>query len=90
VSWTKIFSDLEEVMPHNVRLVQVRPQINTRNQLGLDMVVAAQTVEPILEFLMKLEGSLVFGATTIHNSLPPSQSEPLFRYRVSVNYAQKL
>jgi len=90
VSWTKIFTDLEEVTPHNVRLVQVRPQITPQNQLVLDMTVAAQTVEPILAFIMKLEESAVFGATTPHNSLPPSQSDPLFRYRLSVTYAQKL
>jgi type IV pilus assembly protein PilN len=90
VSWTKIFSDLEEVTPYNVRLVQVRPQISPTNQVSLDMVVASQSVEPIREFLMKLEASPVFGANTIQNSLPPSQTEPLFRYRVSVNYAQKL
>jgi type IV pilus assembly protein PilN len=90
VSWTKIFSDLEEVTPYNVRLIQVRPQISPTNQVSLDMVVAAQSVEPIREFLMKLEGSPVFGANTIQNSLPPSQTEPLFRYRLSVNYAQKL
>jgi Tfp pilus assembly protein PilN len=90
VSWTKIFSDLEEVAPHNVRLVQVRPQINPQNQVSLDMTVAAQSTEPIETFFEKLEGSPVFGAVTIMNSLPPSQSEPLIRYRVSVNYAQKL
>ena len=90
VSWTKIFSDLEEITPHNVRLVQVRPQISPTNQVSLDMVVAAQTVEPIQAFLMKLEGSPVFGAVSVQNSLPPSQTEPLWRYRVSVNYAQKL
>jgi hypothetical protein len=32
----------------------------------------------------------VFGATAVHSSLPPAQTEPLFRYRISVNYAQKL
>ena len=26
ISWTRIFSDLEEVMPHNVRLIAVRPK----------------------------------------------------------------
>jgi type IV pilus assembly protein PilN len=90
VSWTKIFSDLESVTPHNVRLVQVRPQITAKNELMLDMVVAAQSVEPILAFIMKLEESSVFGATTPHNSLPPSQTDPLYRYRLSVTYAQKL
>ena len=43
ISWTKIFADLEGVMPDNVRLIQVRlPQINSRNEVLLDMVVGAQ------------------------------------------------
>jgi type IV pilus assembly protein PilN len=54
------------------------------------MWVASQSTEPVLEFVMQLEQSPVFGATTVHNSMPPSQNEPLYRYRVSVNYAQKL
>jgi type IV pilus assembly protein PilN len=90
VSWTKIFADLEQVTPHNVRLMSVRPQISGRNELMLDMWVASQSTEPVLNFVMQLEQSPVFGATTVHNSLPPSQNEPLYRYRVSVNYGQKL
>ena len=90
VSWTRIFADLEEVTPHNVRLMQVRPQISGRNDLFLDMVVAAQTVEPVTNFLTKLETSPQFGTTTVHSWVPPSQTDPLFRYRVSVSYAQKL
>lgn len=90
VSWTKIFSDLEQVTPHNVRLISVRPQISGRNELMLDMWVGSQATDPVVNFIVKLEESPVFGATTVHNSLPPSQNEPLFRYRVSVNYAQKL
>ena len=90
VSWTRIFADLENVTPHNVRLISVRPQINRENDMLLDMVVGSQSAEPVLNFLMQLEGSNLFGSTTIHNMLPPSQSDPLYRYRVSVNYAQKL
>ena len=90
VSWTRIFGDLENVTPHNVRLISVRPQINRENDMLLDMVVGSQSAEPVLNFLMQLEGSNVFGSTTIHNMLPPSQSDPLYRYRVSVSYAQKL
>jgi type IV pilus assembly protein PilN len=90
VSWTKIFADLEQVTPHNVRLISVRPQISATNQLTLDMWVGATATEPVLNFLMQLEQSPVFGATTVHNTLPPSQNEPLYRYRVSVNYAQTL
>lgn len=90
VSWTRIFGDLESVMPHNVRLISIRPQISAQNELLLDMMVGSQAGEPVLDLLMKLEGSPLFGTTTVHNSLPPSQADPLFRYRVSVRYAQKL
>ena len=91
VSWTRIFADLEGVMPANVRLIQVRlPQINSRNEVLLDMVVGAQGPEPVITFLKQLQASPLFGPATVHNSVPPSDNEPLYRYRVSVNYAQKL
>ena len=76
--------------PHNVRLITVRPQIRPNNDLMLDMVVGSQSAESILNFVMQLEASSLFGKTTVHTTLPPSQTEPLFRSRVSVNYAQKL
>jgi type IV pilus assembly protein PilN len=90
VSWTRIFEDLETVLPHNVRLISVRPQINGANQLILEMWVGSTAPEPVLNFVMQLEQSPSFGSTTVHNSLPPSQNEPMYRYRVSANYAQKL
>jgi len=91
VSWTRIFADLEAVMPPNVRLIQVRlPQIDSRNEVLLDMVVGSQSPEPVITFLKQLQGSPRFGPATVHNSAPPTDNEPLYRYRVSVNYAQKL
>ena len=91
ISWTHIFADLEKVLPGNVRLIAVRlPQINAQNQVLLDMTVGAQEQAPILDLLKRLESSPVFGATTVHTFQPPTQNEPLYRYRVSVNYAQKL
>ena len=45
ISWTKIFEDLEKVMPYNVRLVSVRlPAVDSNNQVLLDMVVGAKDV----------------------------------------------
>ena len=90
MSWTKIFADLEKVTPYNVRLMQVRPQISAGNDLKLEMWVGAAATEPVLNFVMQLEQSSLFGSTTVFNTLPPSQNEPLYRYRLSVNYAQKL
>jgi len=91
ISWSKIFADLEKVMPYNVRLVSVRlPEVDSENQVLLDMVVGSKEVPPVLELLKRFEASPQFGPTSVLNSIPPSQTDPYFRYHVSVSYAQKL
>jgi type IV pilus assembly protein PilN len=91
ISWTRLFSDLEKVMPYNVRLVTVRlPQITSHNEVMLDMTVGARDAEPVIELLKKLAESPLFGAANVSTSQPPSQNEPLWRYRIVVSYAQKL
>ncbi|MSV28830.1 MAG: hypothetical protein EXQ52_08795 [Bryobacterales bacterium] len=90
ISWTRIFADLESMTPHNVRIISIRPQLDPQNRVFLDMFVGAEGTGPVLDFLRKLEGSELFGATAVQNSLAPTQTEPLFRYRISVSYAQKL
>ncbi len=91
ISWTKIFGDLEKVMPYNVRLISVRlPEVNTHNQVLLDMVVGAKEVPPILELVKRLETAPQFGDTSVQSAAPPSQTDPFYRYHVTVTYAQKL
>jgi Tfp pilus assembly protein PilN len=90
VSWTRIFSDLEKVLPYNVRIASIRPQLNARGELSLDMVVASQTPEPIIEFEGKLEDSDVFGDVTSTSQVPPTQNDPFVRFHLTVMYDQKL
>ncbi|HRJ19614.1 MAG TPA: hypothetical protein PLF84_11240 [Bryobacteraceae bacterium] len=90
ISWTRLFGDLEEVFPHNVRLVTIRPAVTAAGPVQLEMVVGAQTPEPVIQLLRQLEGSKVFSRTEVLSSAPPTQNDPLYRYRVSVNYAQQL
>jgi type IV pilus assembly protein PilN len=90
ISWTRIFADLEATIPHNVRVISIHPAVNSQNQVTLDMTVGAESPEPVIGLLKALESSPLFGSAYLHSSLPPSQTDPLFRYRVSVNYAQKL
>ena len=90
ISWTGIFADLEKVVPHNVRIMSVHPTLNSQNKVVLDMRVGAESPEPVIVFLKRLEESPLFGQVYNHSSAPPSQSDPLWKYNVSVNYAQKL
>ena len=90
ISWTLIFKDLEEVLPYNVKLVQIRPQVSAQNDLLLEMVVAAQTPEPVIDMLGAMESSELFRSVAVTVSLPPTDSEPLYRYRMTVNYGRTL
>ena len=92
ISWTRIFGDLETVLPPDVRLISIRlPKVNAEARgVMLDMIVGSQSPEPVLKFLRRLEGSPLFGPAAVSSVLAPNQNEPLYRYRVSVNYAQKL
>jgi type IV pilus assembly protein PilN len=90
ISWTRIFGDLEGVMPHNVRLISIRPQVDSQSEIFLDMVVASQAQPPVIEMLQRMENSPLFGSVEVHSWTPPSQEQPLYRYRVSVNYNRRL
>ncbi len=90
ISWTRIFSDLGTVLPPNVRVIGIRPSVNAQGGLFLDMQVAADSPEAVIQFIAKLEGSDVFGSTAVSGITPPSQTNPFYRYQLSVNYAQKL
>jgi hypothetical protein len=89
-SWTRIFSDLGKVTQENVRVLSIRPSINSRDEVFLDMQVAADAPEQVITFIRNLEGSDIFGSTAISGITPPSQTDAFYRYRLSVNYAQKL
>jgi hypothetical protein len=90
ISWTKTLEDLGETLPWNVQIINIRPYLNRDNQVTLDMTVGSQSQIAIIEFLKAVESSTVFQSTSASSILAPTQTEPLYRSRVLVNYAQKL
>ncbi len=90
ISWSQLMSDLEKVLPYNVKLVSLHPFINASNQVKLDLVLAAQQPAPVVDAVKSFEKSPRFGAVESHGLQPPTQSEPLYRYQFTVDYAQKL
>jgi hypothetical protein len=89
ISWTRILADLEKTMPPNVKVLTIQPYVTGRNQVILGLQVGAEGPEPVIQFYRALESSDLFELTqNIYQ--PPTQSDPLYRYRITVNYAQKL
>ncbi len=90
ISWSRLLTDLEKTVPFNVKLLSLHPSVSPQSRVLLDLNVGAESPEALIQFLKALESSPVFGDVVEHNRIPPSQSEPLYRLHVTVNYAQKL
>lgn len=89
ISWTRIFSDLEEIVPYNVKVMQIRPTVNGQ-VVSLDMLLGSESPIPVIELWKALGESKTFSNPVPQTVQSPSQSEPLYRFRMSVDYAQKL
>jgi Tfp pilus assembly protein PilN len=89
ISWTRIFADLEKVLPHDVRIIQIHPTVDARNRITLDMQVGAESPEPVIQMMRRM-AEAPFSNPQPKQQQAPSQAEPLWRYRLSVDYAQKL
>src|SRR4051794_7684048 len=89
ISWTRIFADLEKVLPYNVRLIQIHPAVDAQNRVTLDMQVGSESPEPVIKLLQTM-AQAPFGRPELKLQQTPTQAEPLYRYRVSVGYGQKL
>jgi type IV pilus assembly protein PilN len=68
-SWTRVFEDLERVMPPNLHVVSLRPELNEQNQMELQMKVAGDTRGAAVELVHRMEGSKHFqGAQLVQES----------------------
>ncbi len=90
VSWTHTFLDLEQVLPANVRMLTISPEVAIGDTIRLDMTVSAKTPADFIEFLKALEGSTSFGSPALRGSAPPTEGDPTFRYQLAVEYEQQL
>ncbi len=74
-SWTKVFEDLERVMPPRLHVVSIRPDKAGDNQLKIKLVVAGESRDRALELVRKMETSQRFQQTQIEQeSTQPGQT----------------
>ncbi len=89
ISWTRIFADLEKTVPYNVKVIQIRPLVTPQDRVSLDMTVGSESPVPMIELLKALTKA-PFSRPEMHLMQQPTQAEPIYKYRVSVEYAQQL
>src|ERR1700690_3209969 len=59
-SWTRVFEDLEQVMPANLHVVSLRPEFNEQGEMQLDMRVDGDNRLAAVELVHRMEGSKHF------------------------------
>lgn len=60
ISWTKIFSDLEKMIPPRLQVVQISPEITKEGGIQLRMQVAADSRDRAFELVRRMEDSTTF------------------------------
>lgn len=84
-SWTRVFEDLERVMPPNLHVVSLKPELNDQNQMQLDMRVAGDTRAAAIELVHRMEGSTHFqGAQLVEEGQGPEPGSPVAATVVSI------
>jgi len=63
--WTRVFEDLERVMPAQLHVVSIQPAMSSGNQLEIKLMVAGESRERALELVRKMESSQRFRQTEI-------------------------
>jgi type IV pilus assembly protein PilN len=57
LSWTRVFTEMEKLMPANIHVVSMKPEFNRENQLVLHVVVATPAREKAVELVKQMEKS---------------------------------
>jgi len=87
-SWTKVFEDMERVMPAHLHVVSIHPDMSKDNNLELKLVVAGESREQALDLVRKMEGSQRFKQTEIESERPvvqPTSGDRVF-FDLSAQY----
>ncbi len=91
-SWTKVFENLEQVMPPRLHVVSIRPELTPDNELQIKLVVAGESRDRALELVRKMEGSQRFHQTRIEQESAQTGQTPgdNVRFDISALYVPEV
>lgn len=91
-SWTRVFEDLERVMPARLHVVSIQPAMAPDNELAIKLVVAGESRDRALELVRKMESSQRFQQTRIEqeNTQPGQTPGDNVQFDISASYVPDL
>ena len=87
-SWTRVFADLEKIVPAGVHVISIKPGITEDNQFQVEMEVATDTRERMVDLVRQLEESQTFRQALVKNesSQKSASGAPIVRFDVVALY----
>src|SRR4051794_36521899 len=88
ISWTRIFSDLERIMPPHLRVLSVEPQLN-QDQIQLNMQLGGDSRDRAAELVRRMERSTTFRyarVTAEKDAVPGTGQADSMRSQVTAEY----
>jgi type IV pilus assembly protein PilN len=77
-SWTKVFENLEQVMPPRLHVVSIRPELTPDSDLEIKLSVAGDSRDRALDLVRKMEASQRFRQTEIEQESAETGSSGAF------------
>src|SRR5262249_46902780 len=85
-SWTRLLADLETLVPNNVHLVNLAPEIGSNGAITLQIDLLGRSIADISEFIHRLEKSPVFQNITVSTEQKRQMQTVDFNVKLSVVY----
>ena len=85
-SWTRVFEDLERIMPGRLHVVSIRPELAPDNQLAINLTVAGTSREHALALVEKMEASQRFQQTRIEQEQALTGQADTVQFNISAVY----
>ena len=71
--WTKMFADLERILPPGVRVVSISPQMDKQGRVRVMLVMSAVNDEQKMKFLRSIVASPVFSNVQVTQETRPQR-----------------
>jgi type IV pilus assembly protein PilN len=86
-SWTRVFSDLETIMPARLHVIAVRPEMTADNQLAVRMTVAGDSRDRALELVRRMEQSKSFRQPEVESESLTTEPPDTIKFEISALYS---
>jgi len=73
-SWTRVFEDLERVMPGSLHVIALRPEVNDQGQVVLELRVVGPTRGPVVDLVRRMESSKHFQGSQLVQESPTGEN----------------